>query len=104
VRGPFRHLLFCSFKVSYIIDIVIEYKMYADSQNVCIKNFIFNLICPGCAVVRIRLRILLLTGCVLNDTAWPKGRAKSYDILLLKLSLQVMGKNRILGSDGAMFI
>jgi hypothetical protein len=69
--------------------------MYVDFQNVYIKNFIFNLFCPGCVVVRSRIRILLLTGCVLNDTAWPKGRATFYGILLLKLSLQVMGKNRI---------
>ena len=78
--------------------------MSVDFQNVRIETFIFNLFCSCCAAVRSRTRILLLTCCVLNDAAWPKCGAAFYDILPLKLSLQVMDKNSGKGIGGATFI
>jgi len=58
--------------------------MCVDFQNVRIKTFILNLVCPCCAAVISSIRILLLTCCVLNDAAWHKCGAAFYDILPLK--------------------
>jgi hypothetical protein len=52
-------------------------------KNVHIKDFILF---GPCAVVEDRIRICLLTGCVLNNAAWPHCRKMFYEILLLKLS------------------
>ena len=59
------------------------------------KAYIFYLFCPCCAGFRSRIRILFLTCCFLNIVAWLKCGVTFYDILLLNLSLQVMGKNKI---------
>ena len=57
------------------------------------KDFI--LLGPCCAVARGQIGIRLLTSFVFHDATWPQFTALFYEILLLKLSLQIIGQNKI---------